>query len=198
MAKNWNFYYNIFFLIFSFLPFCLFVFLFYFNFVFIFFKFIFILFNFFCLSFCSYGKFWGGWTHPVSLPGGGRRYSSTTHSQFPPATSHLVQRWAQDSTKQPHVSTWRRRTFVLFICYIWISCLNFLCCFIFLRVLYAECFELDPFCHKGVCVCFRLYIKTLDRITPLFLIFCILKKLKPCTFCLFRHIGASLYLYFGL
>lgn len=82
------------------------------------------------MSFCSYGKFWGGWTHPVSLPGGGRCYSSTTHSQLPPATSHLVQRWAQDSTKQPHVSTWRSRTFVLFIRYIWICCLNFLCCFI--------------------------------------------------------------------
>lgn len=57
-----------------------------------------------CLFSCSYGKFWGGWTHSVSLSGRGRRYPSTTHSQFPPAASHLVQRWPQDSTKQSHVS----------------------------------------------------------------------------------------------
>lgn len=57
-----------------------------------------------CLFFCSYGQFWGGWTNPVSLSGRGCRYPSTTHSQLSPATSHLVQRRAQDSTQQSHVS----------------------------------------------------------------------------------------------
>lgn len=58
----------------------------------------------FCLFSFSYGQFWGRRTHPVSLSGRGCCDSSATHPQLPSATSHLVQRWAQDSTQQPHVS----------------------------------------------------------------------------------------------
>lgn len=58
----------------------------------------------YCVFSFSYGQFWGRRTYPVSLSGRGCCDSSTTHSQLPSATSHLVQRWAQDSTQQPHVS----------------------------------------------------------------------------------------------
>lgn len=73
-----------------------------------------------CLFFCSYGQFWGGWTHPVSLPGRGCRYPSSTHSQLPSAAGHLVQRWAQDSTQQSHVSPFFKVVFVpvdSFLCF---------------------------------------------------------------------------------
>lgn len=53
----------------------------------------------FCLFSFSYGQFWGRRTHPVSLSGRGCCDSSATHPQLPSATSHLVQRWAQDSTQ---------------------------------------------------------------------------------------------------
>lgn len=57
-----------------------------------------------CLTSCSHGQLWGGWTLPVGVSGRGRRCPSATYSQLPPATSHLVQGRAQDSTQQSDVS----------------------------------------------------------------------------------------------
>lgn len=77
----------------------------------------------YCVFSFSYGKFWGRRTYAVSLSGRGCCDSSTTHSQLPSATSHLVQRWAQDSTQQPHVSF----LLLLFFCFFvrWAFCVLF-------------------------------------------------------------------------
>lgn len=57
-----------------------------------------------CLTSCSYGQLRGGRTLPVGVSGRGRRCPRATHSQLPPAASHLVQGRAQDSTQQSNVS----------------------------------------------------------------------------------------------
>lgn len=57
-----------------------------------------------CLTSCSYGQLRGGRTLPVGVSGRGRRCPGATHSQLPPAASHLVQGRAQDSTQQSNVS----------------------------------------------------------------------------------------------
>ncbi|MEQ2217560.1 hypothetical protein XENOCAPTIV_014748, partial [Xenoophorus captivus] len=41
---------------------------------------------------------------------GWRSHSSSTNPEFPPAASHLVQRWTEDSTKQSHSLCWAPHT----------------------------------------------------------------------------------------
>lgn len=71
--------------------------------LFLFWGFAFLLLHLYFMS-SRYGRFCGGGEISNCFPGRGSSHPCTANTQLPEAPDHLVQRWAEDSLKQPHVS----------------------------------------------------------------------------------------------